>query len=322
MQPDRIRLHLSKGITMNILLNPLFDVSPEVREALVSKKPVISLESSAITHGIPYPLNIETFNRMQAIIRGNDIVPALIGIFKGKIKVGFSDSDIEFMVNKVESHKINSGEIAWALSNNLYGGTTISATTFLSKTAGIQFFVSGGIGGVHLGEHIDISSDLRELSSNRIMVICSGVKALLSVVDTMEILETLSVPVVGYQTNRMPGFIIRDTGIQLKNVANDVKAVVDQYKIHQNLERPTAFIVVVPPPEKNAIPLKEFNGALEKANQKAKNDGISGSELTPYLLNQINQEFSGSMFSAITSMLINNVSLGCQIVNDYYQGDR
>ena len=321
MQLDLVRLHLSKGKTMNILSNPLFDVSPEVSEALASKKPIVSLESSAITHGIPYPLNIKTFNSMKAIIRENGIVPALIGIYQGKIKVVFSESDIEFMVNNVESHKINSGEIAWALSNHLYGGTTISATTYISKLAGIQFFISGGIGGVHLGEHIDISSDLRELSTNRIMVICSGVKAILSVLDTMEILETLSVPVIGYQTNKMPGFIIRDTGIQLKNVANDFKVVVDQYKIHQSLERPSAFIVVIPPPEKDAIPLQKFNLALENANLKAKNESISGPELTPFLLNQINKEFSGSMFSAITSMLINNVSLGCQIVKEYYQSD-
>lgn len=302
---------------MELYKNPLFEISPEVLEALSSNKPIISLESSAITHGIPFPDNIETFNTMQTIIRQNDIVPALIGVLNGKIKLGFSDNDIEYMVKGTRPVKLNSADISWALCNHLTGGTTISATTFISKIAGIEFFVSGGIGGVHLGDHIDISSDLHELSCNQVMLICSGIKAILSVADTVEILETLSVPIVGYQTDRMPGFIIRDTGIQLNKTSINISDVVEQYKIHKSIERSSAFIVVVSPPEEVAIPLDTFKLALEKANHKAKQECISGSKLTPFLLEIINDELSGSIFSVIKPMLINNVGLGCEIVNQY-----
>jgi len=305
---------------MKELNNKNFEISEEIRNALETKSPIISLESSAITHGLPYPDSIETFTAMQDIIRQNKIVPALIGIFQGRIKIGFSQSEIEYLVES-NPQKINSGEIAWALNNQIYGGTTISATAFLSELIGIKFFVAGGVGGVHFGNHFDISADLKELASNQIMVICSGVKTILSVTDTIEILETLTIPVVGYQTNKLPGFIIRDTGIHLRNVAKDVESLVNQFKIHQNLDRPTAFIVVIPPPEENAISSHEFDLALKKANQKANEKCISGSQLTPFLLKIINEEISGSMFSVIESLLINNVKLGCKIVNHYYQNN-
>jgi len=300
------------------ILQKYIDISEEVKDALETHAPILSLESSAITHGIPYPENIKTFNTMHHIARQNKVVPALIGIYNGKIKFGFTQKEIEYIVKEGDPHKINSGEIAWALSNQLYGGTTISATAFLSRLIGINFFVAGGIGGVHIGDHLDISADLKELATNPIMIVCSGAKAILSVTDTIEMLETLTVPVVGYQTNKLPGFIIRDTGIELRNVADNVDEVVNQYRIHQRLGRTTAFVVVVPPPEGKAIPAQEFDLALKKANQKAKEENVSGPKLTPFLLEHISDTFSGSMFSVIEALLIQNVELGCQIVNQYY----
>lgn len=296
------------------------DISDEVKHALDTNSAIISLESSAITHGIPYPENIETFTKMQDTIRSHQIAPALIGFLDGKIKVGFSDDEIEMMITRRTLHKINSREIAWAVSNKCSGGTTISATTFLSGFVGIRFFISGGIGGVHIGDHLDISSDLKELATNSLMLICSGAKAILSVADTVEMLETLAIPVIGYQTNRMPGFIIRDTGIPLNNFADNPEMVIQQYKVHQDLERKSAFIVVVPPPEASAIPPDEFAKTLAIANRKAEIKGISGPELTPFLLEVINTELSGSLFPVIKALLMNNVEIGSDIVQRYFMG--
>lgn len=299
---------------MDEILIDYIDYSEEVLDGLSSKNKIISLESSVITHGLPYPQNINTFISIQNIIRKHGLVPAAIGIYEGKIKAGFSDSEIEILATHKNAHKINSGEIAWALSNDLFAGTTISATTYLSNLLGMDYFMAGGFGGAHFGDRFDISADMMEFAKNPIMVFCSGPKAILNIFDTMELLETLSVPVIGYQTNKLPGFIIRDTGIKIKNVAADDKSLIKQYELHKKLGRLSAFIVVIPPPSENSIDEKDFYFALKEANIESQKKKIYGAKLTPFLLEFINEKFSGKLFSTIESLLINNTKIASQIV--------
>ena len=291
----------------------LFDISNEVKAALSSNTPVVSLESHAVMQGIPFPDSIEIYQKMSGIAKEQGVVPALIGIVDGKIKVGFSVEELEGTIKNKNLLKVNSSAIASSLSQMESGGTTISSTACLSHLIGIDVFVAGGIGGVHHGSRFDISADLFELAKNPILLVCSGAKAILDLPSTVELLETLTIPVIGYQTDTYPGFFLRDTGIPLSNRVDETTGIVDQYRLHRALGKQTALIVVEPPPEGNSLEEEEYYQALETANTQAQKNEITGGDLTPFLLQQINAHFKGVLFPIIKGVLENNMGLGCEI---------
>jgi len=294
-------------------IEDLFDISNEVKAALSSNTPVVSLESHAVMQGIPFPDNIEIYQKISGIAKDQGVVPALIGIVDGKIKVGFSVDELEGAIKKNNLRKVNSSAIASTLSQMASGGTTISATAFLSHLIGIDIFVAGGIGGVHHGSRFDISADLFELAKNPILLICSGAKAILDLLSTVELLESLTIPVIGYQTDTYPGFFLTDTGIPLLNRVDEVEGIVDQYRLHRALGKKTALIVVEPPPEGNSLEKDQYQQALAIAYDQAQTKNIAGGDLTPFLLQQINTHFKGVLFPIIKGVLENNLGLGCEI---------
>ena len=291
----------------------LFDISDDVKDALASNAPVVSLESHGLMQGIPFPESMRVYEKILEIAREEEVVPALIGIVDGKIKVGFSVDELESNIKKNHLHKVNSSDISSVLSRRESGGTTISSTVLLATRVGIKLFVVGGIGGVHIGSNLDISADLFELTKNPILLVCGGAKAILDLHSTVELLESLAIPVIGYQTDIFPGFFLRDTGIPLSNRVDETSQIVDQYKMHCSLGRQTAVLVVEPPPETMAIKKEEYDRVLATANAQAQKNNISRGDLTPYLLQQINFHFNEALFPIITAVLENNMALGCRI---------
>ncbi len=292
-----------------------FDFKEEVREALKDGRPVVALESTLISHGFPYPENLKVAGEMEEIVQGCGVVPATIAIIKGKIKVGLTRGELEFMATSKDILKASRRDLAAITAKGLNGATTVAATMIIAERAGINIFATGGIGGVHRGAEktFDISADLQELARTPVVVVCSGAKAILDLPLTKEYLETMGVPVIGFGSEELPAFYCRESGLKVDYMVNDEKEAAGIIRAMQDLELGGGIIIANPVPEEYALSMEYMNEMIEEAVRAAEKEGIKGERLTPYLLNKIKELTGGKSLKANIELVKDNARVGAKI---------
>jgi len=303
------------NLIMSVNGERFFDFEDEVKEALENSKPVVALESTLISHGFPYPENLEVAWEVEEIIRGYGVVPATIAMIKGKIKVGLTRGELEFMATSKDILKASRRDLAVIVAKGLNGATTVAATMMVAERAGIKIFATGGIGGVHRGAEktFDISADLQELVRTPVAVVCSGAKAILDLPLTKEYLETMGVPIIGFRTDEFPAFYCRESGLKVDYVVNDEKEAAGIIRVMQDLGLRGGMIIANPIPEEYALSMEHMNEMIEEAVRAAEKEGIKGKRLTPYLLNKIKELTGGKSLKANIELVKNNARLAAKI---------
>ena len=291
----------------------LFVIGPEVQDALATHQLVIALETAVLTHGLPEPENLELMREICLISRERGVVPAVIGLIEGTIKIGLSDQELEFLAHCKNPRKISRRDFSIASASGNSGGTTVSGTLFAARHAGIQVFATGGIGGVHRGNRNDISADLPELSRTPMIVVCSGAKAILDLPATREFLETMGIPVLGYKTNEMPSFFSPESGLDVDLRVDSCGRVCEVYDRHRRLGMESALLVVVPPPPEFAIPRQALEETIQQAVRESEELGIQGAGITPFLLKRVSELSSGESLAANLALLKQNAKIACEI---------
>ncbi len=294
------------------------DIKPDVLEALKQKKPVVALETTIISHGMPYPENIEMANKVESIIRNQGVTPATIAIIKGKIKVGLRPDEIEFMATSKEIVKASRRDIPIVVSKKLHAATTVAGTMICANLAGIKLFATGGIGGVHRGadKTFDISADLEELARTNVAVVSAGAKSILDLKLTMEYLETKGVPVLGYNTDEFPAFYTRESGLSLNYSLNNPKEIATILHTKWKLGIDGGVVIANPIPKEYSMNHREVETVINKALDEANNRGISGKELTPFLLAKIEEITGGESLKANLQLVYNNARLASEIAKE------
>ena len=287
----------------------------DVLKALNTGKPVVALESTIIAHGMPYPQNLEFAREAEAIAIAYGAEPATIAILGGKVCVGLDDGQLEQLASDPSVSKVATREIGFTLARKGNGATTVSATMSLAQAAGIKVFATGGIGGVHRGaaENFDISADLIELSRTPVIVVSAGAKAILDLPKTLEYLETMSVPVIGYQTDEFPAFYSRKSGLMLSARANFAKKIAATYLAQLEMGISSGILVANPVPEEFDIPLEIMDKHIADALQEAHSKGIEGKALTPLMLGRIVELTGGESLVTNRALALNNVKLAAEI---------
>ena len=290
------------------------DISPEVKEALENNQAVVALESTIISHGMPYPQNLETAKRCEEIVRENGAVPATTAIINGRIKVGLTE-ELEFMATDKTIIKCSTRDYPMMVAKGLNGATTVATSILTAKLAGIKLLVTGGIGGVHRGaqETFDISRDLQELATTDIVVVCAGCKSILDIGLTLEYLETFGVPVLGYQTKDMPAFFTERSGFQVDYAMESPQEVASLVHAKWNLGLDGGVLLTNPIPAGDAMDEKVINKAIEEALVEAKEKGIHGKEATPFLLSKVVEVTGGNSLKANIALVENNAKIGAQV---------
>lgn len=304
----------------NEMLKKYVEYSDEVKKAMEEGKPVVALESTIISHGMPYPQNIETAKACEEIIRENGSVPATTAIIGGKIKIGLSDEDLEFMATSKDIIKASRRDFAYIVSQGLNGATTVASTIIASRLAGIKIFVTGGLGGVHRHAEVtfDISRDLEELAANDIMIVCAGCKSILDIGLTLEYLETKGVPVFGYQTDYMPAFFTRKSEFKVDYNIKNPKEAAEAAKAQWELGLQGGILLTNPIPESDSMDEEKINTAIEKALVEAEENGIHGKETTPFLLSKVLEVTEGKSLEANIALVKNNARLGAEVAKYLY----
>lgn len=304
----------------NEMLKKYVEYSDEVKKAMEEGKPVVALESTIISHGMPYPQNIETAKACEEIIRENGAVPATTAIIGGKIKIGLSDEELEFMATSKDIIKASRRDFAYIVSRGLNGATTVASTIIASRLAGIKIFVTGGLGGVHRNAEVtfDISRDLEELAANDIMIVCAGCKSILDIGLTLEYLETKGVPVFGYQTDYMPAFFTRKSEFKVDYNIKNPKEAADAAKAQWELGLEGGILLTNPIPESDSMDEEKINSAIEKALVEAEEKGIHGKETTPFLLSKVLEVTEGKSLEANIALVKNNARLGAEVAKYLY----
>ena len=293
-------------------------ISKEVQKALKENKPVVALESTIISHGMPYPKNVETALLVEKTIRENGAIPATIGIIDGEPIVGMSPEEIEEFGKRKGIRKVSRRDLPIVYANKLWGATTVAATMILANQAGIEIFVTGGVGGAHRGaqQTFDISADLEELGKTNVTVVSAGVKAILDLNLTLEILETKGVPVLSYQTDEFADFYTRHSGIKMENVVNSPKEVAQIIKAKRENHLDGGMLVANPIPEEFAMEPKVINAAIEKALKMADEANVKGKDVTPFLLKTIVELTGGDSLESNIKLVLNNAKLGAKIAKE------
>jgi len=302
------------------MLKSYLDMSPEVKKALEAKKPVVALESTIISHGMPYPQNVETALRVEEAVREAGAVPATIAIIGGRLKAGLSPEEIEYFGKKGRDiAKASRRDLAMLLARGLDGATTVTTTMMIAHMAGIRFFATGGIGGVHRGAEIsmDISADLEELAQTPVMVVCAGAKSILDLGLTLEYLETKGVPVLGFGTEELPAFYCRESGFKVDYRVDSPRELADLFKTHLALGLSGGILVTNPIPAEYAMPKDVIDRAIEKALQECVQQGIKGKETTPFLLARVAQLTGGESLASNIQLVLNNARLAAQTALAY-----
>ena len=294
-------------------------INPEVKLALQEGKPVIALESTIISHGMPYPKNVECALQVEKVIRDNGAIPATIGIIEGEPIIGMTPEEIELFGKTKGIAKVSRRDLPIVVANKMWGATTVSATMILASMAGIEFFVTGGIGGAHRKANItfDISADLDELAKTNVTVICAGPKAILDLNLTMEYLETKGVPVIGYNTDKLPAFFTRTSDI---NVDFNAKTPLDVAKIvkeKRDYKLDGGVLVCDPIPEQYSLAPEYINKEIDKALLKMEKLGVKGKDETPFLLAKIVELTGGKSLETNIHLILNNAELGAKIASEY-----
>lgn len=289
-----------------------FNFSEEVSGALHFGRPVVALESTVISHGLPYPQNIETAYRIENLIRDAGATPATIAVFDGEVHAGLGDEHFERLVAK-DVRKLSRRDLPITIGHKLTGATTVATTTFLAHKAGIKVFATGGIGGIHRGERNDVSADLPELARTPLIVVCSGAKIVLDLPATREWLETFGVTVLGWNTDDFPAFYSRASGLFVDARVESGKEVSKIAEMRNELGLPNSILVTVPVPEAEELPIAEVEAMLFESLKAAKEQGIKGKEVTPFLLSQLSDRSEGRTLRSNIALLENNARVATNI---------
>ena len=296
-------------------MNTYLDVSPEVRQALAEGKPVVALESTIISHGMPYPKNVETALLVEKTIRENGAVPATIAIIGGRLKAGLSPDEIEYLGKAgPKVAKASRRDLAAIVARGADGATTVTTTMIIAHMAGIKVFATGGIGGVHRGAEVtmDISADLEELGATPVMVVCAGAKSILDLGLTLEYLETKGVPVIGYGTDELPAFYTRRSGFGVDYRVDSPEELATMFKAHLALGMKGGMLVTNPIPEEYAMDKAVIDAAIEQALSDAKAAGIHGKETTPFLLAKVVELTGGDSLESNIRLVLNNATVAAK----------
>ncbi|MBL0376131.1 MULTISPECIES: pseudouridine-5'-phosphate glycosidase [Staphylococcus] len=291
------------------------EFSKEVAQAKADKKPIVALESTIISHGMPYPQNVQMATAVENIIRDYGAIPATIALIDGKIKIGLENDELELLAKSDNVAKVSRRDFAEVIATKQIGATTVASTMMSAELAEIQFFVTGGIGGVHKGAEntMDISADLEELGKTNVTVICAGAKSILDLPKTMEYLETKGVPVIGYQTDELPAFFTRQSGIKLNSFSETPDNIAHICKVKNDLNIEGGVVIANPVPKEHELPKSYIDGIIEEAVKEAETQGISGKDSTPFLLGKIVEKSEGKSLNTNIKLVENNAVLGAKI---------
>ena len=299
-----------------------FKISEEIKIALKDKKPVVALESTLISHGLPYPVNLDVAKLSMKAVRSSGAIPATIAIINGKIKVGLNNNDLNILSQNNNVEKVSSHNFAISISNKSHAATTVASTIYLASKIGIKFFATGGIGGVHLDfvNSFDISADLIELSKTKMNVICSGAKSILDLDKTFELLETLKISRLGFKTNYMPGFWYYNTDKKVDHNFTNINELIKYLKIRDHIDQTSSVLIFNPVPKNKSIDEKLIKKWINFSIDKAKINSIKGKELTPFLIKEINKLSKNKTLEANIELIINNAALAGKLAYSFYNG--
>jgi pseudouridylate synthase len=294
--------------------NPV-KLAPEVEEALGAGRPLVALESTIITHGLPHPVNFETALKAEEQVRVRGAVPATIAIVRGQLRAGLSEDELGWIATAGDVEKASRRDIAALLRKGATAGTTVAATMFIAALAGIHVFATGGTGGVHRGAEatFDISADLGELARTPVAVVSAGVKSILDIAKTVELLESLSVPVIGYRTSEFPAFHSRTSGSPIHHSFESVEDIAAVMAMHWRLGGRSGILIANPIPEAEALEREILEDAIEKAIVQARRKGIAQKEVTPFLLSSLADLTEGTSLKANVALISNNAAVAAEI---------
>jgi pseudouridylate synthase len=292
-----------------------YQITPAVSAALRSQRPVVALESTVITHGLPIPINLELARSMEQIVKDGNAIPATIAVLDGHVHVGLDSAELENLSKTRGSHKISARDFGPAAARHWDGGTTVAATLIVARNSGIRVFATGGIGGVHRGANFDISSDLIELGRSPVIVVCAGAKSILDLPSTLEVLETQGVPVIGYGVNEFPAFYSTTSGLRLECRVDSADEVAEVARAHWQTGLRSAILVVNPPPPADAIPPQIVEAWILRAEKDAQLAGVHGNALTPFLLSRLGEISGNTTLKTNLALLRNNAALAARIAN-------
>lgn len=295
--------------------NPAIHISEEVQQALNEGRGVVALESTIITHGMPYPQNRDTAVQVEEAVRESGAVPATIAILNGEITVGLTESQLETLATTDDAMKLSRADLAMAVSRGAMGSTTVAATMIAADLAGIKVFATGGIGGVHQGAELsfDVSADLTELSRTKVTVICAGAKAILDIRKTLEVLETLGVPVLTYQQDDIPAFWSRESGLASPLRVDTINQIVDFMQARDALNIDGGVLIANPVPSESEIPRPEMSKLIDQAVRESQEQGIHGKAVTPWLLGRIVELSNGKSLKTNQALIKNNARLAGEL---------
>ena len=303
-------------------MHKYLDIAPEVAQAIAQGRPVVALESTIISHGMPYPQNVETALNVERIVRENGAVPATIAIIGGRLKAGLSPEQIEYFGKKGQAiTKASRRDLAVLCARGMDGATTVTTTMIIAHMAGIRFFATGGIGGVHRGAEttMDISADLEELGQTPVMVVCAGAKSILDLGLTLEYLETKGVPVIGYGTDELPAFYTRRSGFGVDYRVDSPEELARIFKAHNDLGLKGGMLVTDPIPEEYAMPKEVVDQAIDQALAECKAQAIHGKQTTPFLLARVAELTGGDSLASNIRLVYNNATLAAKTAAAYCQ---
>lgn len=291
------------------------DIHPEVKAALAEGKPVVALESTIIAHGMPYPKNMETAFAVNRVIRENGAVPATVGIIQGRIKVGLTDEEIEYLARTENVAKVSRRDLPFIIAGKADGATTVAGTMIAASMAGIRVFVTGGIGGVHRGasESFDVSADLEELKITDVVVVCAGVKSILDIGATLEYLETSGIPVISYGTDEFPAFYSRSSGFKTEYQMDDPAKISELIHLKYKMGLRGSIVIACPIPAEYEIPSDEIESVIQLALDECETKEIKGKRVTPFLLDKVKQLTEGRSLEANIRLVLNNAEIGARI---------
>ena len=300
------------------MLDKYLEIHSEVRKALDNGDPVVALESTIISHGMPYPKNVEMAKTVGKIIRENGAVPATIAIINGVLKVGITEDEIEFLATSKDVVKVSRRDLPFVISKKLTGATTVATTMILANFAGIKVFATGGIGGVHRGAEtsFDISADLQELANTNVAVVCAGAKSILDIGLTLEYLETNGVPVVGFKTDEMPAFYTRKSGFSVDYKVDSSMEVAEALKAKWDLNLKGGMVIANPIPQQYEMDYNIINNVINNALKEAKENNITGKKVTPFLLDRIKNITDGKSLDSNIELVYNNAKVAADIAKD------
>lgn len=294
----------------------------DVEQAIHGLLPIVALESTVLTHGLPRPQNLQLARDMERAVREEGAAPATIAFLDGKLHIGLNDSELERLANEDGAYKVGPRDFATVITKKANGGTTVAGTMLACKHANIKVFATGGIGGVHRESSFDLSADLQALATIPMIVVCAGAKAILDLPATLEYLETMSVPIVGYGTDEFPAFYSRESGLVVSINLDNPHDIVEFAKAHWNAGLQSAVLVANPVPLADTIPKSEMEPFIERASKEAGEENIHGQALTPFLLQRISELTSGKSMRANLSLLLNNARLAAQIASAMRAGEK